>query len=492
MPSHEYTKTQLIGLLEGAVNKTLGEVDTAHVFDKTKNNKKITGIAGDVIENSVLGYPSDSYQSPDLCVDGVDIELKTTGIKVAKKKSKSHLFEAKEPMSITAVSPEKITTEEFESSNFWHKLERMLLVYYFYDSDVTVTAAEYANFLIKGYDFHEFSKEDQETLKNDWKIVQQFIQNLQNGYGEEASSQYPRISSEIRSQLMMIDTAPKWPHRPRFRLKRATVTTMVQEYFGKKLENLSQSYSSFDALDQELHKFTKQYHGMTIRELIKELSISIKLNKQDDAPKSVTEQIVTHMFGAKSKKINSIEDFKKLGLIAKTITQTTKGARTEDVKISRIDFEEFKPENDLFEESLIYNYFNEQQFLCILFEEPNTSSKLLENRFLGFKRLSFPDEFINQDVKKTWQKIRYLVIHNKLVDVISYDKNGHPRKNKKTNTIVSAPNFPKSSEGSVFVRGSSSDSCHKPLTINGIRMYSQYIWIKGSTFLNMLNDTKFI
>lgn len=198
------------------------------------------------------------------------------------------------------------------------------------------------------------------------------------------------------------------------------------------------------------------------------------------------------MFGAKSKKINSIEDFKKLGLIAKTITQTAKGTRTEDVKISRIDFEEFKPENDLFEESLIYNYFNEQQFLCILFEEPNTSSKLLENRFLGFKRLSFPDEFINQDVKKTWQKIRYLVIHNKLVDVISYDKNGHPRKNKKTNTIVSAPNFPKSSEGSVFVRGSSSDSCHKPLTINGIRMYSQYIWIKGSTFLNMLNDTKFI
>lgn len=35
-------------------NKTLGEVDTNRVFDRTKANPKITGIAGDVIEQSVL------------------------------------------------------------------------------------------------------------------------------------------------------------------------------------------------------------------------------------------------------------------------------------------------------------------------------------------------------------------------------------------------------------------------------------------------------
>ena len=129
MQDHKYTKMQLIDILDKVVNKTFGEVDTAHVFDKTIDNPKITGIAGDVVENSILGYPSDSYQAPDLNVDGNDVELKTTGIRKV-----SGQFVAKEPMSITAVSPEKITDEKFNTSNFWHKLEKMLIVYYHYNS----------------------------------------------------------------------------------------------------------------------------------------------------------------------------------------------------------------------------------------------------------------------------------------------------------------------------------------------------------------------
>lgn len=41
---------------------------------------------------------------------------------------------------------------------------------------------------------------------------------------------------------------------------------------------------------------------MTVRDLMLELNIPINLNSKQDVAKSVTEQIVTHMFGAKSKK----------------------------------------------------------------------------------------------------------------------------------------------------------------------------------------------
>lgn len=50
MALHEYTKDHLVALLDGATNKTLGQVDVNKVFDRTITNPKITGIAGDVIE----------------------------------------------------------------------------------------------------------------------------------------------------------------------------------------------------------------------------------------------------------------------------------------------------------------------------------------------------------------------------------------------------------------------------------------------------------
>ena len=50
----KYTKAFVHTLLEGIKGKTLGEVDKSHQFDRTKESPKITGIAGDVIEQSVF------------------------------------------------------------------------------------------------------------------------------------------------------------------------------------------------------------------------------------------------------------------------------------------------------------------------------------------------------------------------------------------------------------------------------------------------------
>ena len=153
---------ELEGKLVDATGKTLGEVDTAHVFDITRTNPKVTGIAGDVVEQSVIGYPANSDQEPDLVIDGVETELKTTGLRRSKK---GKGFEAKEPMSITAVSLETIAGEDFRSSNFWHKLEHMLIVYYLYDSETTVPAAEYANFPIEGAAWVQISALKQKTAR---------------------------------------------------------------------------------------------------------------------------------------------------------------------------------------------------------------------------------------------------------------------------------------------------------------------------------------
>lgn len=482
---HEFRRNDLIQLLESYLNKTLGEADVNHVFDKAKTNPKITGIAGDVVEQSILGYPADNRQEPDLIIDGVKTELKTTGIRYSAKEKDR--YEAKEPMSITAVSPEAIVLETFENSNFWHKLEHMLLVYYLYASTVTVTASEYANFPIKGYEFFEFNAEDREILKNDWTTVRDFIIGLQEEF-EDYKSQYPRISSELRDKLLYIDTAPKWPHPPRFRLKRSVVTGIVQEHFGQSLEQLPGRYSSYADIDNKCHEISEKYSGKTVENLAEIFSLDGKLNN-----KAISERLIVRMFDGKAKKLQKVELFTKIGMIAKSIALTAEGLRTEDMKLFRIDFDEICSENVEFEDSSFYSYFADGQMLCIVFEEPSAEAEFKENKFIGFKRIVFSQDFIENSVRPIWDKIRSLVFSEQLEDVVEISKKtGQPVINRKTGTIKSAPNFPKASEGDVFVRGDSSDSTDKPEIVNGIHMYRQYIWIKGAYIAELLAGIDFL
>ena len=478
--SHFFHKDEITRILDDCLNKTLGEVDSNNVFDRTIKHPKITGIAGDVIEQSVLGYPPDIRQEPDLDIDGVKTELKTTGMR-----RKGSRYDAKEPMSITAVSPDTIVNETFLDSNFWHKLEHMLFVYYLYDSPSPVKAAQYADFPIKGYQFHEFDEEDQEILKNDWEIVRDFIRYLQDEY-EDYEDEYPRISHELRPKLMYIDTAPKWPNRPRFRLKRTVVSSIIQEHFGEGLEQLPGKYTTFSEIDKTLHDLSEKYKEKTIGELINLLDIEVtRVNK------SIGEAIIVKMFGGKSKKMQSIELFRKAGIIGKTITLTERGLRKEDMKFFTIDFDEFDNEDIEFEDSQFYDYFANNRFLCILFQKPYSDAKMIENKFLGFKMIEFSQEFVENDVKIAWERIKDLIVNDKLEDVISLDKFGNPRINSSGN-VMSAPNFPKSSEGNVFVRGTSSTSDVKPLNVNGVQMYRQQIWVKGLYIVDKLNNEQYI
>lgn len=478
---HFFHREELERILDECLNKTLGEVDKNNVFDRTKIHPKITGIAGDVIEQSVLGYPPDTRQEPDLDVDGVKTELKTTGIKYIRNNTQ---FVAKEPMSITAVSPDTIVDETFDDSNFWHKLAHLLFVFYLYDSPTTVKAAEYANFPIKGFKFYEFNSEDTEILKNDWTIVRNFISCLQDNY-DDYENEYPRISYELRPQLMYIDTAPKWPNKPRFRLKRTVVTSIVQDHFGESLEQLPKTYTSYSEIYETCHELTDQYKGKAIHELVDLLDINVRT-----VNKSIGEQIIVKMFGGSSKKMQDIKLFNKLGIIGKTLTLTERGLRKEDMKLFTIDFSEFTEDAE-FEDSQIFDYFANNKFLCIIFQRPHANAKWNDNIFLGFKIINFDGDFIENDVRNTWEQIKDLVVNDKLEDVIVLDKQGQPRRNRSGN-IMSAPNFPKSSEGNVFVRGTSSTSDVKPLTLNGIKMYNQQIWVKGLYIVEKLDSEDYI
>ena len=478
----KYSHDELVAVLEAAMGKTLGEVDINHVFDKTITHPKITGIAGDVVEQSILGFDADSKAEPDIDVDGELVELKTTGIRREKTDSKS--FEAKEPVSVTAVSPDTIVTEEFYNSRFWHKIRKMLFVYYEYASNIPVPARDYMNFMLMGYDFYEFNKYDRRILKTDWELVRDFLIELreQPGFDE---IEYARLSHELRDRLMYIDTAPKWPNPPRFRLKRSLVTQIVQQHFKKhSIDELD--IGGISELDKICRTLESQYRGKTLQQLAKLLNVQINYDKNGNVNKSISERVVVKMLGGNRDKINSLDIFKKAGIIGKTIVFSNKGGRTEDTKLFRIDFDEWLDRDAQFEDSQIYDYFANHQFLCIQFKE-TIEGEILQSKFVGFKRLVFSQDFIDMNARYIWDSVRDTVFSGQLRESYVLDKNGNRIPNR-AGTYKTFINFPKSSDRmKLFVRGGGEDSTKKTLNLCGIQMYTQFVWIRGEDIIDLLS-----
>ncbi|MDV5973936.1 MutH/Sau3AI family endonuclease [Streptococcus canis] len=493
MAEHIFSKVEIDNILKPTIGKTLGQVDKNNVFNRTITNLKITGIAGDVIEQSVFNYPVDTKSEPDLLVDGRPVELKTTGLKRVSSRDKSgHKLEAKEPMSITAVSLKQIANQNnFYDSQLWHKLEEMLLIYYLYDSSKTVPAAEYANFPIQGYHFYQFNKEDQKIIENDWKIVRDFVANVwQNNLDTEV--EFPKIS-KLRSQMAYLDTAPKYPHNPRFRLTRAVVTTIARSYLGEHFEPLlpQVDFSSFQELDNILSNLASKYKGMTISEIATELDIILPISKNGKVTKQASSMVIARMFSETASSLDDIELFNKFSICYKTITLTRQGKRTEDTKFLKVDFTEWTDKEIDFESSFIYSFFAEQKFLFAIFEEQKAKDFYENNIFLGFKRMSFDDDFLITEVQKTWERVRELVNGRQLTNEKLYKKDGSPKINK-TGVQQEAPNLPKSESYAVFLRGTGSDSTKKPLTINNVKMYYQNFWLKGSYLVDLLSKVNYL
>lgn len=523
MPDHIYNKSDLISRFDNILDITLEEIDNKGFFDRIQAYALQKGVAGSLIEQCVLEYDPDSKQEADLVViDGIQsikTELKTTGMLIADKPKKHYV--AKEPMSITAVGVYDIADQTFETSHFWEKLEHMLIVYYHYLADHPVEAYEYRLFPIKGYEFHEFDEIEIETLRQDWEHVRALAERIVRNHPgpktkewkEAVKEEYIETHGELRRVLNYVDLAPKFP--PRFRLKKPIVSAMISKHFGYELEQLPGRYTSVSDIDQKCHELTELYAGKTVLELAKIFNLSVLTDKGKEN-KGITESIIVAMFGGTSSKLNQIELFNRFGLIGKTIVMNSRGGRTEDMKLFHVDFDEvtrteFTEEDGsirpfVFEDSELYSYFADNELLCIVFQEPegeiietNTevdyiiqNSSLALNKFVGFKRLVFDDEFIDYSAKRLWDDFRDKIFNNKLVDVVEYDKAGKPIINPKSNTIRSAPNFMKSTENKVFVRGSGEDASVKPECVNGVQMLSQYVWIKGATVIEELKKIDYI
>ena len=501
----------LLSVIDG--KKSFRDLDKKQVFISEKPNK---GTLGHVIEESILGIPKNSFQNADIQIAYADkivpTEVKTTGVHDRELRDDEQ-FHAKECVTLTAVSIDTIADETtWEESHFYEKIAHMLWFFYFYKrekGEVRVPYEKYDRFPVLGYKFthlEDFS-DDYEKFKSDWNLTRNFI--IEANKTAKPEQRYPMLHSEIKKDLFYIDIAPRYKkvngkvtQEPRFRIKKPYVNLVFQRFWKEKndinmvppIEEWEKDCNSFDELEERLYNLTKCYQNKTIEQIAKMLGIPTSSRW----PKSITEQIFLKMIRSSSGKISNIDLFNRIGIIPKTITITQNGKKTEDTKLFTIDLDEICDDKLRYIDTSYYHYFNDYQFLCVIFEENKKNASLGENIFKGIKRLVFPDFQMRKLIREPYKITCDLIRNHKVVEKYCY-KNGKKIKNP-NGTFKTSLNFPKAAKFHIFVRGTGPDSSYKSWILKGksldntgcIKSYPLQFWIRGSFITELLKDVKYI
>ena len=112
-PSRIFTSAQIDRILKEVIGKTLLQVDKAGIFQQHAGSEKVTGIAGHIIEASVLGCKIDSKQEADILIDEIPHEVKTTGMVKPKRSDSPYIYEYTEHIRVTDASNSVIVAEDF-------------------------------------------------------------------------------------------------------------------------------------------------------------------------------------------------------------------------------------------------------------------------------------------------------------------------------------------------------------------------------------------
>lgn len=353
MEGTEYrTKEDILRKASEIIGMPLKEVD------KTGRLATGKGAIGTVIEESWFGYSPNSESEPDFPEAGV--ELKVTPY----IRTKSGI-RAKERLVCNIINYMEEYSRTFYSSAFWHKCETMLLMSYehLYDcpkGDYTIDAAI----------LFSFPEEDLLIIEHDWETIMNKIRAGKAHEISEGDTLYLAActkganAASVRSQPFSSVPAKQRAYS----LKSSYMTQILNNYiFGNvQDEKIIKDWhllkrTSFEAFVEDK---LRPYYGKTISELK-------ALFDLDSTAKNIVELLLERMLGLSGKITNS-EEFKKAGIVPKTIRLYPNGMPKESMSFPTFDFIQLT--NQSWEESEFYETLSTTKFMFVIFQSEETDN----------------------------------------------------------------------------------------------------------------------
>lgn len=287
--------------------------------------------------------------------------------------------------------------EQFETSSFWNKNRKLLLMFYEWQTEL-----EHGEFRIIETILYEYPEEDLIIIKKDWAYIIRKIQSGEAHLLSEGDTQYLGActkganKSSVRQQPYSNILAPQRA----FSLKQSYMTSIMREhitkekliYFASKQELIEKT------IEELLHERFAPYIGLTQKEMATRLAVPF-----DSQNKAFIPKLISSLLGVEGTKLDKIAEFAKANIQFKTVRLKQNAIPKEHMSFVNINFKEIVEEN--WEESYIRNYFLETQLLFVVFQF-NEWDELI---FKGIKLWHMPLETIERELWGYWTEIRKVV-----------------------------------------------------------------------------------
>lgn len=441
------TKEDVLRQAQAAINIPMREID------KTGRIKTGKGAIGTVLEESWFGYTPNNESEPDFPEAGV--ELKVTPY-IRNKKG----IRAKERLVCNIINYMTEYQKTFETSDFWHKCQTMLIMSYEHKQGVSK-----ADFCIDKAMLFSFPIEDLIIIIQDWQKLMNKIRAGQAHLITEGDTLYLAACTKGASAA----TVRQQPFSPILAKQRAY--SLKSSYMTRILRN----FMFGDEEDEHIIKDWKQLRSQTFEEyIIDRLSPYFGKTQQQlqayfnvkSKSKNLNEILLARMLGVKGK-ISKTAEFKKANIIPKTIRVKKSGRIKESMSFPTFRFTEIV--NETWEDSQLRNYLEPTKFLFAIFEKSESG----EYVFSRVKFWNIPAEDL-EEVRKVWERTVETIRNG-----VELYFDGHVIRN----------NLPKASENRVsHVRPHGRDSSDTYPLPDGREMTKQCFWFNNSYVEHIIRE----
>ena len=451
-----YDRQEIELIAKSAIGKSLNDIlneELVTIEDKEANK----GGFGQLIEKYLFGMDNNSDSEPDFMPAG--IELKVTPYKRIKKNQLS----AKERLVLNIIDYETEYKNEFRSSHFWYKNNKIQLLWYLWEAN-----KDKKDLIITHEKLLELDKnEDLKQIEEDWNFIINKIREGKAHEISEADTMYLGACSKGANALSTREQPfSDIPAMQRaFCFKNSYMTQLVRKYIGdysnveKVLKGTNNTFNEF------VLNIIAKYKGKSQNELMKEFNIDTKA-------KNVNSMLISRMFNVKSK-LSETEEFQKAKIIPKTIRIEENGRIKESISFPYFKYTEIV--NQDWETSDLREELETTKYMFFIFKMENG-----EYIFKGIKLWNMPEIDIETSVMEMWKKTYNTI---KTGNIVKSIENG-----------IRKTNFVGMSENSVcHVRPhgrNASDVCKLPVVdrLTGTTEYTKHCFWINNNYIRKIFD----
>jgi DNA mismatch repair protein len=393
----ELARKELLEKAKILNKKTVGDIDFSHLLDNPKNKGRV----GQVIQ-VFLGKNLDNDKGADF--PEANLELKVTGLLANSKAS----YRAKERLvlhDINYVCDHNVT---FENSSLLSKCETMLVTCYKYiPSKTKGISPEYSSFPIIDSFIYELTEKDLTTIKDDYDII---LDKINNGRAEmlsESDTQYLAACTKAANSLVRTKQfGSSILVKPRaFSLKPSFLTAIIKKnisnYVFENLDDLLNASKNAD-FETAITDKLKPWYGKT------ESDLSYAF-PEVSASKDKFARYISRIIGKKD--LEKTEEFQKANIHIKTIRVEKNGIIKESMSFGGIEFEEVARTS--WEDSSSFAYFEGSRFLFLVFR--NDGKQYLFEKAMFY---NLPDIVTDGFMKYTYEATQKTLLSGKIVKEI--------------------------------------------------------------------------